>query len=319
MKKIHLLLAIVLLLTLTVTACGGISLGRSSTAASARDTISATFGTTFRHRNYEITIGDRDSWIVDRSQSDDYISAPIIVKNISNDINSFFLYYNIWSPDGIEIQGRLQNENTNMRPGATLNTTIEIVDHGNGDYVVELLENNSIDVVITLPITHSSSQQASGSASSGASSANQQQPTPPPMPTPMATPTPMPTPPPQPPPPPPPPPQQPQGDILRRLYEGLTRQTFNDLIIYWDNGTRTEFYSDYDVDIDDTGWDMYGRDGNIREVFPTFALQNDAVVIGFPQTTQRLYYLYDDGRGIFGDETFSWGYRTRHGEIQLFW
>jgi hypothetical protein len=125
--------------------------------------------------------------------------------------------------------------------------------------------------------------------------------------------------PPQPPPPPPPPPQPPQqANVLELLYDGLVNYAFNDLQIFWDNGTTTSFYSEYDADRSYIYWDMHSRDGNIREVFPTFALGVNAVIIGFPQTTTRLYYMYDNGRGEFGDETFSWSYQTRHGEIQLF-
>ena len=99
----------------------------------------------------------------------------------------------------------------------------------------------------------------------------------------------------------------------------MVTMAFNDLYIYWDNGTLTRFYSDYAGDNPYMHWDMYGRDGNIREVFPTFSLESDAVVIGFPRTTTTLYFLYADGRGVFGNESFYWGYRTRHGEIELYW
>jgi len=110
-----------------------------------------------------------------------------------------------------------------------------------------------------------------------------------------------------------------QINILQRLYQGLVDHAFSELIVHWDNGTQTQFFSDYDPDRGIIVWDMIGRAGNVQEVFPTFALSNNAVIIGFPQTTARLYYLYENGRGIFGDETFSWRFQTRHGEIQLFW
>jgi hypothetical protein len=94
---------------------------------------------------------------------------------------------------------------------------------------------------------------------------------------------------------------------------------FNDLHIYWGGGPVTRFYSDYDPIESEIYWDMHSRDGGIREVFPEFSRQSNAVVIAFPVTTTTLYYLYADGTGVFGDETFYWAYRTRHGEIELYW
>jgi len=74
------------------------------------------------------------------------------------------------------------------------------------------------------------------------------------------------------------------------------------LSVYWDNGTLTELeHNAY------TGeWMMYGRDGNIRDVYPTFSHMSNVFEIGFPLTTTRLYYLYDNNTGEFGEETFTW-------------
>jgi hypothetical protein len=102
---------------------------------------------------------------------------------------------------------------------------------------------------------------------------------------------------------------------LQLLYEGLVIYAFNELIINWDNGTQTVFYRDVG---ENDYWGMHGRDGDYREVFPTISLSGDAVEIEFPLTTTRVYFLYEYGRGVFGDEAFSWSFQTRHGEIQLY-
>jgi len=104
-------------------------------------------------------------------------------------------------------------------------------------------------------------------------------------------------------------------DTLDLLYIGLVVYAFGELTIYWENGTQTMFYRDY---AEHDYWGMFSRDGDHREVFPEISMQENAVVIGFPQTTTRLYYLYEDGTGMFGDETLSWSFQTRHGEINIF-
>jgi hypothetical protein len=109
-----------------------------------------------------------------------------------------------------------------------------------------------------------------------------------------------------------------QDSILLLLYEGLVDYSFSELTIHWDNGEQTIFYSDYDSDFDYTYWDMISRNGGISEVFPTFETLTHAVVIGFPQTTTRVYHLFEDGTGDFDGEPLSWSFRTRHGEIELF-
>ena len=114
------------------------------------------------------------------------------------------------------------------------------------------------------------------------------------------------------------PPAPQQANVLQLLYDGLVNHAFSELIINWDNGTRTVFYSFYHAISGDIAWNMISRTGNVSEVFPTFARGNNAVIIGFPRTTTRLYYLYGNGEGIFGDETLSWSFRNTNGEISLF-
>ena len=64
-------------------------------------------------------------------------------------------------------------------------------------------------------------------------------------------------------------------------------------------------------------WMMQSRDINAanayREVYPTFAMEDDVITIGFPTTT-RLYYLFEDGTGYFRNpdgtrsEGFTWSF-----------
>jgi len=114
------------------------------------------------------------------------------------------------------------------------------------------------------------------------------------------------------------PPAPQQANVLQLLYDGLINHAFSELIINWDNGTRTVFYSFYNAFSGDIAWNMISRTGNVSEVFPTFARESNVVIIGFPRTTTRLYYLYGNGEGIFGDETLSWSFRNANGEISLF-
>ena len=73
--------------------------------------------------------------------------------------------------------------------------------------------------------------------------------------------------------------------------------------IFWENGTVTAFEYDAYNDF----WYMYGRTGDNREVDPSFAFNRNALEIRFP-TTSRVYYLYDDYTGVFGDEYFWWSF-----------
>ena len=73
------------------------------------------------------------------------------------------------------------------------------------------------------------------------------------------------------------------------------------LYIYWENGTHTIFFNDYF-----DGWYIISREsGDTNPVSPEFLLKGSAIEIHFPTTT-RVYYLYDDYTGVFGDESFVW-------------
>ena len=73
----------------------------------------------------------------------------------------------------------------------------------------------------------------------------------------------------------------------------------------WQNGTTTAFIRDKDNPV----WVIRGRAGQSRISHPTFEFLSDRITINFP-TTQATYYLFDDGTGIFGDESFMWSFQT---------
>jgi hypothetical protein len=76
------------------------------------------------------------------------------------------------------------------------------------------------------------------------------------------------------------------------------------LEITWDDGRVTLFTRDV------SGvWFMFGRAGDNREVHPTFTLKDTRLEIRFPTTT-RVYFLYDDYTGIFGNEHLWWRYEV---------
>jgi len=73
--------------------------------------------------------------------------------------------------------------------------------------------------------------------------------------------------------------------------------------VWWDNGTFTQFERiDHGAE-----WLMYSRDGTVSTVYPVFWMEDTTMVISFPTTT-RLYYVYPDYTGVFGDETFYWDF-----------
>jgi len=95
----------------------------------------------------------------------------------------------------------------------------------------------------------------------------------------------------------------PDIDLMADLYQATQDQYSHiNLLIAWDNGENTVFIREGDTD-----WFMYSRDGSSREVYPEFTLRRDVIEIRFP-TTRRVYSLYDDFVGTFGDESFRWGY-----------
>jgi len=73
------------------------------------------------------------------------------------------------------------------------------------------------------------------------------------------------------------------------------------LEVHWENETITTF------ERSDLRWTMYSRTGDTSEVFPAFSRSGTTIEIRFP-TTSRVYYLYDDYTGIFGEERFTWSY-----------
>jgi len=110
------------------------------------------------------------------------------------------------------------------------------------------------------------------------------------------------TPPPETPPPPEPPPPPPPLSAFEVL-AGMILETKNPcwLTIFWDNNTITQFERIYYND----DWFMYSRDGDYRAVEPTFWLEDGIFKISFPTTT-RVYHLFEDHSGHFGDEKFEW-------------
>jgi len=74
------------------------------------------------------------------------------------------------------------------------------------------------------------------------------------------------------------------------------------LYIYWYDGAMTTFYTN-----NYGGWSMESRNGGTSDVEPTFSYWGGVLYIGFP-TTSRIYNLFDDYSGFFGDELLAWGY-----------
>ena len=117
--------------------------------------------------------------------------------------------------------------------------------------------------------------------------------------TPSATPSPEPMPPPETPLPPSETPNLTETEMLYNV--ALDIYWFFRLEIYWDNNTTTIFEREPFT----TEWIMYSRDGSVRPVEPTFAYYGNVCLISFP-TTEKIYVIFDDGTGYFGDETFTW-------------
>ena len=90
--------------------------------------------------------------------------------------------------------------------------------------------------------------------------------------------------------------------ITDELYYAVQYANFVQLEIYWLDGGVTTFFGS-----NQNGWQMESRNGGISEVEPTFSFWNDIVYIGFP-TTSRIYNLFDDFSGFFGEEILSWGF-----------
>jgi len=88
------------------------------------------------------------------------------------------------------------------------------------------------------------------------------------------------------------------------LYQAtVNRYDWFDIYIHWLNGETTIFV----WDAVELKWIMHSRNGGTSDVLPTFTLNGETLEIRFP-TTSRVYYLYPDFTGIFGDERLHWSY-----------
>ena len=87
------------------------------------------------------------------------------------------------------------------------------------------------------------------------------------------------------------------------LYNAINN-TFDMLYfnIYWFDGTVTHFYRDNLGD-----WYMTSRFGGTEYTTPIFTLRGTTLEVSFPNV-RRVYYLYEDMYGIFGDEELEWGF-----------
>ena len=86
--------------------------------------------------------------------------------------------------------------------------------------------------------------------------------------------------------------------VIHDTNEGIS------LFIGWEDDSGTNFIRNEKGD-----WLMYGRAGDNRVVFPDFSINGTTLEIRFPNT-ERVYFLYDDLNGIFGDEEFWWGFEV---------
>jgi len=97
---------------------------------------------------------------------------------------------------------------------------------------------------------------------------------------------------------------------------GITAESFADTLINtneflcleirWSSDTITSFERNGYISHD---WIMNSRTGGVSDVFPSFSRSGSTIEIRFPTTT-RVYYLYDNFTGVFGDEYFRWNYNS---------
>jgi hypothetical protein len=85
----------------------------------------------------------------------------------------------------------------------------------------------------------------------------------------------------------------------------ISNAVWIELFIHWEDGRVTIFTRNPERE-----WIMTSRDGGDSVVLPTFSPDRGTVEIRFP-TTQRVYYLYNDFTGVFGNESFTWEYNVR--------
>ena len=145
--------------------------GTSSTGSN--DPISATFGSTFTYLGFEFVIGH--GWDLVHG----IFEVPVTITNISGVENMIGAGTRTWSPDGLSINGWLEERAGWMRPGATVNASFNFADSGDGVYEIylhEMLVSLDPDVIITLEIDRGSTNQQppTGQGATGGSSLESQ-------------------------------------------------------------------------------------------------------------------------------------------------
>ena len=94
-----------------------------------------------------------------------------------------------------------------------------------------------------------------------------------------------------------------EDDVGPHFYNAVKSNADSiEISIIWEDGRKTIFTRDSDRD-----WVMTSRDGGTSSVHPDFSHSGSTIEIRFP-TTSRVYYLYDDFTGVFGNESFRWDY-----------
>jgi tetratricopeptide (TPR) repeat protein len=100
----------------------------------------------------------------------------------------------------------------------------------------------------------------------------------------------------------------PGDDVGSHFYNAvMSNAIWIEIFIYWEDGRLTIFTRNPERE-----WIMTSREGGDSVVLPTFSVNRDTVEIRFP-TTQRVYYLYNDLTGVFGNESLTWAYNVRDG------
>jgi len=90
--------------------------------------------------------------------------------------------------------------------------------------------------------------------------------------------------------------------VMDELNYAVSYADFVQISIFWPDGGETMFFGNYY-----SGWQMESRHGGISAVDPTFTYWDGIMYIGFP-TTSRIYNLFDDNSGFFGDEFLQWSF-----------
>lgn len=107
-----------------------------------------TFGSTVVCDGFEITFGTEVSWVVVDNEYSDYhnadvIAIPVSVKNIGEESDYPYGFFDFFNPDGNEIDS-VHNyfdddifEMGKLRPGASSDAVVHILYEGDGDYYIE--------------------------------------------------------------------------------------------------------------------------------------------------------------------------------------